>query len=37
MSEVTADMSITLDGYGSGRGQSRERPFGHIEAERLHA
>ena len=37
MSELTADMSSTLDGSGSGRGQSRERPFGHIEAERLHA
>lgn len=36
MSEVTADMSITLDGFGSGLGQSRERPFGHLEAEDLH-
>jgi dihydrofolate reductase len=37
MSRVTADMTITLDGYGSGRGQSRERPFGDIDSERLHA
>jgi len=30
-------MTITLDGYGSGRGQSRERPFGDIDPDRLHA
>jgi dihydrofolate reductase len=34
---VTADISITLDGYASGEGQSRERPFGDLDAERLHA
>jgi dihydrofolate reductase len=37
MQEVTADMSISLDGYGSGRGQSAERPFGDIDENRLHA
>jgi dihydrofolate reductase len=37
MTRVTADMTITLDGYASGRGQSRERPFGDLEPERLHA
>ncbi len=37
MSKVTADMSITLDGYGSGRGQSRENPFGDLDHRRLHA
>lgn len=37
MPKVTADMSVTLDGYGSGRGQSRERPFGDLDADRLHA
>jgi dihydrofolate reductase len=37
MPEVTADMTITLDGYASGEGQSRERPFGDIDPERLHA
>jgi dihydrofolate reductase len=37
MPRVTADMTITLDGYASGRGQSRERPFGDIDSERLHA
>lgn len=37
MPEVTADMTITLDGYGSGKGQSAERPFGDLDAERLHA
>ena len=37
MPEVTADMSITLDGYASGVGQSRERPFGDLDADRLHS
>ncbi|HSK50565.1 MAG TPA: dihydrofolate reductase family protein [Solirubrobacterales bacterium] len=37
MPEVTADMTITLDGYGSGRGQSAEHPFGDLDEERLHA
>jgi dihydrofolate reductase len=37
MPEVTADMTITLDGYASGEGQSREKPFGDIDPERLHA
>jgi dihydrofolate reductase len=37
MPEVTADMTITLDGYASGRNQSRENPFGDIDPDRLHA
>jgi dihydrofolate reductase len=37
MPKVTADMTITLDGYASGRDQSREKPFGDIDPERLHA
>jgi dihydrofolate reductase len=37
MPRVTADMTITLDGYASGRGQSRERPFGDLDADRLHS
>jgi dihydrofolate reductase len=37
MPRVTADMTITLDGYGSGRGQSAEHPFGDLDADRLHA
>ena len=37
MPMVTADMTITLDGYGSGRDQSRERPFGDLDADRLHS
>jgi dihydrofolate reductase len=37
MPKVTADMTITLDGYGSGRGQSAEHPFGDIDERRLHA
>jgi dihydrofolate reductase len=37
MSEVTADMSVTLDGYASGRGQGREQPFGDLDADRLHS
>ncbi|MCB0869358.1 MAG: dihydrofolate reductase family protein [Solirubrobacterales bacterium] len=36
MPEVTADMTITLDGYASGRGQSREKPFGDMDTDRLH-
>ncbi|MBS1678169.1 MAG: dihydrofolate reductase family protein [Actinobacteria bacterium] len=37
MPEVTADITITLDGYATGVGQSREQPFGDIDGERLHA
>ncbi|MBS1886428.1 MAG: dihydrofolate reductase family protein [Actinobacteria bacterium] len=37
MAKLIADMTITLDGYGSGRGQSAERPFGDLDGERLHA
>jgi dihydrofolate reductase len=37
MPRVTADMTITLDGYGSGRNQSRESPFGDMDSKRLHA
>lgn len=37
MPKVTADMTITLDGYASGEGQSRERPFGDMDPDRLHA
>jgi dihydrofolate reductase len=37
MPRVTADMTITLDGYASGRNQSREKPFGDIDPDRLHA
>lgn len=37
MSEVLANMTITLDGYGAGEDQDAERPFGTIDAERLHA
>ena len=37
MAKVTADMTITLDGYAAGEGQSRERPFGDLDPGRLHA
>lgn len=37
MPEVTADMTITLDGFGSGEGQSAERPFGDLDPDRLHS
>jgi dihydrofolate reductase len=37
MPEVIADISITLDGYATGEGQSREHPFGDLDADRLHA
>ena len=36
MPEVTADMTISLDGFASGRGQSREKPFGDLDHRRLH-
>jgi dihydrofolate reductase len=35
MPKVTADMMITLDGYASGENQSRERPFGDLDSDRL--
>lgn len=35
MPRVTADMMITLDGYASGENQSRERPFGDLDSDRL--
>ncbi len=37
MPKVTADMTITLDGYASGRNQSREHPFGDLDSDRLHS
>lgn len=37
MPEVTADMTITLDGFGSGKGQSAERPFGDLDPDRIHS
>lgn len=37
MPEVTANMMVTLDGYAAGEGQSRERPFGDIDTDRLEA
>lgn len=36
MSKVTADMTVTLDGYASGLDQSREKPFGTMDHTRLH-
>lgn len=35
MPDVTADMMITLDGYASGEGQSREQPFGDMNLDSL--
>ncbi len=37
MSDVTADMMITLDGYATGEGQSKDRPFGDMDLDRLSA
>lgn len=37
MSRVVADMTVTMDGYGSGVGQSLEHPFGHLDPAVLHA
>jgi dihydrofolate reductase len=37
MAEVIGDITITLDGYAAGEGQSRERPMGDIDVMRIHA
>ena len=37
MGIVTADIAVTLDGYGAGSNQRLEKPFGDIEEERLHS
>lgn len=36
MSAVICTMSITLDGYGAGVGQTEERPFGDLPEDVLH-
>lgn len=36
MTRVTADISVSVDGYSTGPGQSEESPFGEIEPEVLH-
>lgn len=35
MSKVVCDVAVTADGYVSGRGQTREKPFGDAPEERL--
>jgi dihydrofolate reductase len=37
MGIVTADISVTLDGYGAGPNQRFEAPFGDIDEDRLHS
>src|SRR5688500_3675811 len=37
MGIVTADISVTLDGYGAGPNQRREAPFGDLDEGRLHS
>ena len=37
MSEVFSDVGVTMDGYASGRGQTLEKPFGDLDADKLHA
>ena len=37
MGRVTADISVTLDGFGAGPGQCLERPFGDLDEGPLHA
>ncbi|MBW3605350.1 MAG: dihydrofolate reductase family protein [Actinobacteria bacterium] len=37
MGIVTADISVTLDGYGAGPNQRSEAPFGDIDEDRLHS
>ncbi len=36
MSNVVCDISISVDGFAAGPGQTREMPFGTIEHNRLH-
>jgi dihydrofolate reductase len=36
MPDVTCDISVSMDGYAAGPGQTLERPFGTIEHNRLH-
>jgi dihydrofolate reductase len=36
MGIVTADISVTLDGYGAGPNQRLEAPFGDLDENRLH-
>jgi dihydrofolate reductase len=36
MGIVTADISITLDGFGAATDQSREHPFGSLDEHQLH-
>jgi dihydrofolate reductase len=36
MSDVVCDISVSADGYAAGPGQTRERPFGSIDHDRLH-
>ena len=37
MGIVTADISVTLDGYGAGPNQRLDAPFGELDEERLHS
>jgi dihydrofolate reductase len=37
MGIVTADISVTLDGYGAGPNQRLDAPFGDFDEDRLHA
>jgi len=37
MGIVTADISVTLDGYGAGPNQRLEAPFGDLDEARLHS
>ena len=36
MPDVTCDISVSMDGYAAGPGQTLEQPFGTIEHNRLH-
>jgi len=36
MPRVVGDISVSMDGYATGVGQTRERPFGDIDARILH-
>lgn len=36
MSIVTSDISVSMDGFSAGVGQTRDLPFGTIAHDRLH-
>jgi dihydrofolate reductase len=37
MTRVVSDITVSMDGYATGVGQTREHPFGDVDENRLHA